>query len=142
MSIAKRLQHIPLDTLSPRERARVRVSALRTAQTDAESLLWYHLRNRRFMGLKFRRQHPIGSYIADFYCDAHRLVLEIDGGQHAEQMAYDQKRSLWLTSQGIATLRFWNHEVLQHTAAVLEQLRLWLLAHPSLTPTPLPQGEG
>jgi len=120
----------------------VRVAALRTSQTDAESLLWYHLRNRRFMGIKFRRQHPIGRYIADFYSADHQLVLEIDGGQHSQQMAYDQARTASLQSQGIHTLRFWNHEVLQQTQAVLEQLRLWVLQHPTLTPAPLPRGEG
>ena len=120
----------------------MRVSALRTEQTDAESLLWYHLRNRRFLNTKFRRQHPIGRYIADFYCADHQLVLEIDGGQHSQQIAYDLARTVWLQGQGIHTLRFWNHEVLQQTPAVLEQLRLWLLQHPTLTPAPLPLGEG
>jgi adenine-specific DNA-methyltransferase len=94
------------------------------------------------MGLKFRRQHPLGAYIADFYCDAHRLVIELDGGQHAQQIAYDAARAAWMQSQGIHTLRFWNHEVLLQTHAVLEQLRLWLLQHPTLTPAPLPRGEG
>lgn len=69
---------------------------LRSNQTDAEQRLWYHLRAHRFMGLKFKRQKPIGNYIVDFVCLARKLIVEIDGGQHAEQAGYDQRRDAWL----------------------------------------------
>jgi very-short-patch-repair endonuclease len=66
--------------------------ALRSNQTDAEQRLWYHLRAHRFMGLKFKRQKPIGRYIVDFVCMERRLIIELDGGQHAEQLGYDQQK--------------------------------------------------
>ena len=106
---------------------------LRTNQTQAEQRLWYHLRAHRFMGLKFKRQKPLGRYIADFVCIEHRLIIEIDGGQHAEQAAYDQHRDAWLRSQGYTVLRFWNNEVMQQLEGVLEQIRLTLSPGPSPT---------
>jgi very-short-patch-repair endonuclease len=113
--------------------------ALRSNQTDAEQRLWYHLRAHRFMGLKFKRQKPLGRYIVDFVCLERRLIIELDGGQHAEQAAYDQHRDAWLRSQGYTVLRFWNNEVMQQLEGVLEQIRGTL----SLSPAPLPQaGEG
>jgi very-short-patch-repair endonuclease len=122
-----------------RERAR----ALRREMTEAERCLWYQLRGHRFMGLKFRRQQPLGRYIVDFICLEIGLVIELDGGQHAQQLAYDQRRDLWLQEQGFTVLRFWNHEVLQQTAAVLEQLRLWVVHERPSPPAPLPPaGEG
>ena len=78
------------------------------------------LRNRRLGGRKFRRQHPLPPYILDFYCEEARLAIELDGGQHGEQAAYDAARSTVLASQGIRVLRFWNNEVLQQTEAVLQ----------------------
>lgn len=77
-----------------------RAKKLRTEQTMIEQRLWYHLRAHRFMGLKFKRQKPIGRYIVDFVCIQHRLIIEIDGGQHAEQVKYDQVRDDWLRNQG------------------------------------------
>jgi len=111
---------------------------LRKNQTDAEQLLWGLLRDRSFANKKFRRQHPIGRYILDFYCHEAQLAIELDGGQHNETSAkrYDAERSQFLTQQGIHVIRFWNNEVLQQTDAVLESL--WN----TLTPTPLPEGEG
>ena len=85
---------------------------LRKKMTDAELHLWYHLRGHRFLGLKFKRQKPIGPYIVDFVCLEKDLVIELDGGQHSEAIAYDDIRSAWLASQGLRVLRFWNHEVL------------------------------
>lgn len=108
---------------------------LRSEQTPAEQRLWYHLRDRRFLQLKFRRQKPIGSYIVDFVCMRPRLVVEIDGSQHAEQKTYDVRRDAWLRSQGFVVLRFWNNEVLHDTAAVLERIRQAVIA---LTPGPSP----
>jgi len=103
---------------------------LRTNQTEAEQRLWYHLRAHRFMGLKFKRQKPMGRYIVDFVCVERRLIIELDGGQHAEQEEYDQHRDAWLRSQGYTVLRFWNNEVMQQMEGVLEQIRcaitLWM----------------
>ncbi len=111
-----------------RERAGVRADvsvqqarALRQASTTAEQLLWRHLRNRQLAGAKFRRQHPLGPYILDFVCLEHGLVVEVDGGQHADlqAQAYDRQRTAWLQQQGLQVLRFWNHEVVQQTSEVL-----------------------
>jgi very-short-patch-repair endonuclease len=96
---------------------------LRTHQTDAEKRLWYHLRAHRFEGLKFKRQKPIGRYIVDFVCMARGLVVELDGGQHADATLKDQQRDAWLRSQGYAVLRFWNNEVMQQLDGVLERIR-------------------
>lgn len=116
--------------------------SLRTHQTDAEARLWYHLRAHRFMGLKFKRQKPVGRYIADFVCCERRLIVELDGGQHAEQAAYDRQRDAWLRGQGYAVLRFWNHDVMQEMDAVLERIRCAVSREPSPL-APLPQaGEG
>lgn len=95
---------------------------LRKTQTDAEHFIWYLLRGRRFGGFKFRRQHPVGYYIVDFYCHEANLVIELDGGGHAEeqQVEYDTVRSKELEGAGIYVLRFWNHDVLQKTETVLE----------------------
>ena len=117
---------------------------LRSHQTEAEQRLWHHLRAHRFMGLKFKRQKPIGHYIVDFACIEHHLVIELDGGQHIDQIEYDQSRTLWLESQGFVVLRFWNNEVMQELDGVLERIRQTIeeMSTPS-PPTPLPQaGEG
>jgi very-short-patch-repair endonuclease len=115
---------------------------LRSQQTEAEQLLWYHLRAHRFLGLKFKRQKPMGRYIVDFVCLEQRLIIEIDGGQHAEQVDYDRRRDAWLRSHGFNVLRFWNSEVIQQLDEVLEQIRCTLVVSPS-PPSPLPQaGEG
>ncbi len=106
---------------------------LRSNQTEAEQRLWYHLRAHRFLGLKFKRQKPVGRYVVDFVCLEHRLVIEIDGGQHSEQTAYDQRRDAWLRSQGYSVLRFWNNDVMQRLESVLEQIRLALSPGPSPT---------
>ncbi|MEA3276879.1 MAG: endonuclease domain-containing protein [Pseudomonadota bacterium] len=114
---------------------------LRSHQTDAELRLWYHLRGHRFLDLKFKRQKPMGRYIVDFICHERRLIVEVDGGQHALRTGYDHQRDTWLREQGYRVLRFWNHEVMQQLDGVLERIRSAALA-PS-PPTPLPQaGEG
>ena len=92
--------------------------ALRATTTDAEIKLWYHLRAKRFARLKFRRQHPIPPYIADFYCKELRLVIELDGSQHDEQS--DSARTRALQRQGVFVMRFWDNQVLKQTPAVLE----------------------
>ena len=87
--------------------------------TDAEYRLWYFLRAHRFGGAKFKRQAPIGRYVADFACFDRKIVVEVDGGQHADN-AYDPRRDAWLTEQGFQVLRFWNNDVLKNTRGVLE----------------------
>ena len=93
---------------------------LRGQQSDVESRLWNVLRDRRFFGHKFRRQHPVENFILDFYCPDQHLAIELDGGQHAEQEGYDQRRDATLTKLGIRILRFWNHDLLQQAEAVLQ----------------------
>ena len=129
-----------------RERAGVRVQsarALRETATTAEQRLWQHLRNRQLSGFKFRRQHPISPYIADFACIEAHLVVELDGGQHAQDQvsAYDERRTQFLQSQGWQVLRFWNHEGMTELPAVLQVIARALEDHPH--PRPLPHaGEG
>jgi adenine-specific DNA-methyltransferase len=106
---------------------------LRRHQTDAERTIWYVLRAHRLAGHKFRRQVPIGPYIADFVCHEARLIIELDGGQHAERREYDTGRTRWLESQGFRVLRFWNVDVLQSTDSVSEAIALALQ---SKTPSP------
>ena len=93
---------------------------LRRDITDAERKLWYCLRARRFSGYKFRRQHPIGPYVADFACVALKLVIELDGGQHGEDSNIDRDmaRTELIVGRGFRVLRFCNHEVLQNLDAV------------------------
>ena len=125
-----------------RERAWVRARDLREAPTDAESLLWYYLRDRRLANHKFRRQRPIGPYFADFACLEAKLIVELDGGQHAEAAEYDESRTRFMEAQGFRVLRFWNNEVLAKKDAVLERI-LQVLLEGSPHPSPLPQaGEG
>ena len=108
-----------------RERARVRAKALRKGQTDAEALLWFRLRNRQLCGLKFRRQHPIGKYFADFVSIEIGLVIELDGGQHNESpvIDYDKRRTDDMAALGFKTLRFWDNDVLKEIDAVMEKIR-------------------
>ena len=112
-----------------------RAKSLRTHQTDAEERLWYYLRAHRFMGLKFKRQKPIGNYIVDFICFEPPVIIEADGGQHVDNTAYDRRRDRYLQSQGFSVLRFWNNEILRETNAVLESIRQAVLA---LSPDPSP----
>src|SRR5512146_1507997 len=95
---------------------------MRSRMTDAEALLWMLLRNRRIAGAKFRRQHPVGRYILDFYCVEKQLGIELDGGQHGETVGYDQRRDNWLQKQGIRILRFWYNQMLAETEAVMETI--------------------
>src|SRR3546814_4200207 len=95
------------------------VKKLREDATDAERKLWYHLRRKQVGGLRSRRQYPLGPYIVDFVCLPARLVIEVDGGQHAEQVERDTMRTAWLESQGFRVIRFWNNEVLYSIEGVL-----------------------
>jgi very-short-patch-repair endonuclease len=95
---------------------------LRRTQSNAEYVLWSELRARKFRGLKFRRQHPLGRYIVDFCCIEKRVVIEVDGSQHLENVEYDERRTGFLEAQGFRVMRFWNHEVLTSMEYVLETL--------------------
>ena len=93
---------------------------LRKNQTDAEVTLWHLVRGKRFSGLKFRRQHPISPYIVDFICTEKKLIIEVDGGQHADAVEYDKKRTAFLESKGYTVIRFWNNEILTNIEGVYE----------------------
>jgi len=113
---------------------------LRRRATDSEKVLWRRLRDRGLSDRKFRRQHPIGRYVVDFVNLNHRLVVEIDGGQHATQTNDDQQRTKFLAAKGFRVLRFWNNDVLTNIEGVLQTTENSLR---SPHPGPLPQaGEG
>ena len=122
---------------------------LRASMTDAEARLWQRLRGKRFAALVFRRQVPIGPFIADFCCHAARLVVEVDGGQHGTHtgLVRDGRRDAFLASEGYRVLRFWNHDVLAQIDAVLDGI--WTIAverspdraSPE-TPLPVPPPQG
>ncbi|MGO9546264.1 MAG: endonuclease domain-containing protein [Rhodomicrobium sp.] len=95
---------------------------LRSETTDAENRLWRALRNRRLSGYKFKRQVPFGPYIADFLCADAKLIVEADGGQHAESVDADRVRTEYFEQGGYRVLRFWNNDVLQNLEGVLETI--------------------
>jgi very-short-patch-repair endonuclease len=95
--------------------------ALRANMTEAERRLWYLLRAHRFQGMKFKRQATIGRYIVDFVSFRRHLIVEVDGGQHADSET-DDRRTHWLEGQGFRVLRFWNNEVLNNTGGVLDAI--------------------
>ena len=103
---------------------------LRNEMTPEELRLWYLLRGRRFFGYKFRRQMPIGAYIVDFACCKAKLIIELDGGQHQDAEAYDQRRTAFLKGHGWEVMRFWNNEFRVNEeevlVAILRQLRCLL----------------
>ena len=116
---------------------------MRKDMTDPETVLWAILRDRRFSEFKFRRQLPVGSYIADFLCYSARLIVEADGGQHGES-GYDGRRTAWLEGEGFCVLRFWNHEILTQRRDLLDRLYAALVSpspRSALPSRPLPQGE-
>ena len=104
------------------ESIRSRAKELRKQPTSAEKILWEYLRDRRLLGLKFRRQHPLGTYIVDFYCPAFRLVVEIDGEIYRYQEVDDQARTDQLEEKGYKVIRFWNFEVEQNLDTVLDTI--------------------
>lgn len=106
---------------------------LRRRQTDAEKRLWFHLRDRTLASRKFRRQYPVGPYIVDFICPQEHLVIEVDGGQHAERISSDAKRTAYLEARGLRVLRFWNNEVLGNMDGVLSII-MGALSEPSDPP--------
>ena len=99
-----------------------RAHELRHPQTRAEALLWTHLRNRQLDGLKFRRQHPLGHFIVDFYCASSALVVEIDGDSHTQQAEYDTARTAWLLQRGYHIVRFENADVFRNIEGVLQSI--------------------
>lgn len=113
---------------------------LRVTMTDSERRLWSRLRMEQ-LGVKFRRQHPVGNYIADFACLSHRLIVELDGSQHVEQREYDERRDVFFKSQGFAVLRFPTDQPFVNIDGVLSVIASEIAArspHPNLPP----EGEG
>jgi very-short-patch-repair endonuclease len=104
---------------------------LRINATDVERHLWYELKNRQFAKFKFRRQYVIAPYIVDFVCLSKKLIIEVDGGQHGDQLEYDRIRTLFLEQKGYKVLRFWNQAILKEKEAVLE-----VILKPSPRPSP------
>jgi very-short-patch-repair endonuclease len=117
-----------------------RARKLREKQTDVERKLWSELRGRNLDGVKFRRQHPIGSFIVDLCCIERGLVAELDGSQHAERSAADVRRTKILERCGYRVLRFWDNEVLSNLDGVLERISD-ALEDPHPSPLPL-RGRG
>jgi very-short-patch-repair endonuclease len=120
---------------------------LRHEMTDAERVLWRELRAHRFAGLKFKRQEPLGLYVVDFVCYEAKLIIELDGGQHANQQESDAERTRWLESCGFRVVRFWNNDVLTNIEGVMQEIEKELSPHTSPSspssplPDPLPRGE-
>jgi very-short-patch-repair endonuclease len=117
-----------------------RARKLRRNLTDVERKLWHALRRDQLLGLSFRRQHPIGPYVLDFYCPAIQLAAELDGGQHAftSNQINDERRSRWLAEKGIKVIRFWNNDVTQNLDGVLSAIARVAqeISNQDLTPTP------
>ena len=130
--LAGRTRQIPRELLQ-------RAKELRQSQTSAEKILWECLRDRRLLDAKFRRQHNLGQYIADFYCNAVRLVIELDGGIHLLRQVEDGDRDHWMQSHGFTVLRFQNEDVVEEIAQVLGAIAAVLEPSPL---APLPNGEG
>jgi very-short-patch-repair endonuclease len=113
---------------------------MRSAQTEAEHRLWQLLRAHHFAGYKFRRQVPLAFYIADFVCFAHRLIIELDGGQHAESTS-DKRRDTYLKRQSFRVLRIWNNDLFENEEGVAELIHAALGGPPLPNPSPA-RGEG
>ncbi len=115
------------------QRTLTTAQTLRCNRTDAEGLLWHYLRNNQLDGHRFRRQHPIGPYIVDFACLARKILIELDGSQHAKRQDDDKKRDAFLRARGYRVLRFWNNEVFENCFGVLERV------YEAVTETPPPE---
>jgi very-short-patch-repair endonuclease len=121
---------------------------MRQVVAPAEKKVWWCLRNRRLNGFKFRRQHAIGTYIADFFCAECKLIVELDGDSHAGQQDKDEERTAWFASQGYSVVRYYNQDVHEHLEAVLsailrecEMRSVNSGTSPSPPPSPLSTGE-
>jgi very-short-patch-repair endonuclease len=127
-----------------------RARLLRKKATEPERILWRRLRNRNFAGYKFRRQHPLGDYILDFYCPGAKLAIELDGSGHNYRAGQirDRTRSEFLACHGIVVLRFWNHQVRQELDSVLQAIwfaleeRQLQKNNPSPSSSPFVKGRG
>ncbi len=117
----------------------LRARELRQTMTDAERRLWYVLRDRRLRGYKFRRQRPIGPFIADFACLEYRVAIEADGGQHADNEA-DMRRTAWLERHGWRVVRFWNNDILLNAGGVAEEILEVIKTCPAFPHPPGPRG--
>ena len=142
-----RVRGVPSNDERQRTRElRDRAREMRANPTPAERQLWSMLRDRRMPSFKFKRQHVIAPYIVDFACLEHRLIIEADGGQHADSTA-DQRRDAYLRNKGYRVLRFWNNDVIENSAGVFELIYSALhTPHPPaalqrVPPSPVP-GEG
>ena len=114
---------------------------LRCNLTPHEQVLWQHLRAGRLQGFKFKRQQPLGNYIVDFICLEAKLVIELDGSQHALAQA-DKTRDAWLNAEGYTVLRFWNSELTENLEGVLEAILIAVKKHHPLFQSLSPQGRG
>ena len=123
------------DTRAKAQRLHGFAKHMRHRPSDAERKFWYGVRDRRFAGHKFRRQYPIGPYVADFICIECRLIVEIDGDQHGERRQYDAARDVYLASRGFRVLRFGTYDVYKHLEPLLD-----CLEHELSFPSP-PPGE-
>jgi very-short-patch-repair endonuclease len=111
------------DWRSKRHTLAIKAQGLRRNSTDAENVLWQKIRNRQVCGAKFKKQFPIGPYVADFACIEKMLVIEVDGGQHYESNK-DKTRTEYLKKRGYDVLRFWNNEILGNIEGVIDTLAL------------------
>ncbi len=114
---------------------------LRRSSTEAEKRVWAHVRNRQLYGLKFKRQAPVCGFIADFLCESAKLIVEVDGGQHALNAEQDLDRTKVLESAGFHVVRFWNNDVMSNIEGVLSEIAKTAGVAPP-HPNPLPPGEG
>ena len=128
--------------MKPPNHLKIFARQLRNNGTDTERLLWRHLRNSQLEGVKFRRQQSIEAYIVDFVSFDKRIVIELDGGQHAGNIEYDEQRSACLRANGFVVLRFWNNDVIENIEGVLEVIRLQCLLASPTPPAPSRQGMG
>lgn len=113
-------------------RPTARAQKLRNEATEFELLLWQRLKGRRFLGVKFSRQMPVGPYICDFMCRSHKLVIELDGSQHGDRVEYDEARTAFIERQGFRIFRFWNNDLAENIDGVMERIAAALAD----TPTP------
>ena len=116
-------------------RPTARSRELRSNATEAELRLWRRLSARQLAGVRFNRQFPIGPFICDFVSRGAKLIVEVDGGQHAAQAEADARRTAYLKAQGYRVIRFWNNDVLENTDGVVEAIEQVLLNSPSPNPS-------
>ena len=114
-----------MNEYDPKRRLLANARDLRKSMTEEERKLWRGLRYEQ-LGVKFRRQAPRTPYIADFLCHSPKLVVELDGGQHSEQVEYDRARTIWLQGEGFTVLRFWNFEVNKDLDGVIDVIRRYV----------------